>query len=364
MSMSETQTAVQIALQANVPYSLEGPPGVGKTTWHTAIAEALDWPIEVVIVSLCEPSDLAGLPVLDNGGVRRVSPNYARRLIDTCTPDKPGIIMFDELTTAAPALQAPVLRISQDRVIGDDTLPSTVRFAAACNPPDQAAGGWRYSLPLANRLAHFTWELDHALFIQGFRSGFPTPEVFKPRDGWQERLPIWRSRVAAYLNKQAHKVLAVPTEESPSNAWPSPRSWDNTVSLLACGEGSGVEHLLVASTVGIGVGAEFLNWVREADLPEPKDCLANPAQAFPQPPPDTEHRTYAVVSGVVTLVEQYATKEGVYEDGWNFLLHVAQWEPEIVAGFVVAMWECKPINATITPPVVEFCNRMSVRLGE
>lgn len=149
--------ALQVTLQANVPALWVGAPGVGKTSIIRALARKMGWPIETVIASICEPSDLGGLPVIDNGGVRRVPPAWALHLAEACKDGRPGIMFFDELSTAAPANQAAVLRISQERVVGDCQLPPSVRFMAASNPVDQSAGGWDLSAPLANRLCHLRW---------------------------------------------------------------------------------------------------------------------------------------------------------------------------------------------------------------
>ena len=148
--------AIQIALEANQPLLITGAPGVGKTQVMRALARQRGWPIETIIASICEPSDLGGLPVIDNGGVRRVPPRWATNLAKLCKDGTPGIMFFDELSTAAPANQAAVLRISQERVVGDLELPPSVRFASAANPVELSAGGWDLSAPLANRLCHLT----------------------------------------------------------------------------------------------------------------------------------------------------------------------------------------------------------------
>src|SRR5207248_8810483 len=46
-----------------------------------------------------------------------------------------GLLFLDELTTAPPAVQAAMLRVVLERVVGDVTLPPAVRVVAAANPP-------------------------------------------------------------------------------------------------------------------------------------------------------------------------------------------------------------------------------------
>ena len=59
--------ALGVAVAARVPVLLWGPPGSGKTSALKAMAHAMGWPIEVVIASIREPSDFAGLPVVIQG---------------------------------------------------------------------------------------------------------------------------------------------------------------------------------------------------------------------------------------------------------------------------------------------------------
>ncbi len=138
-----TVVSLSIAIQARIPVLAWGPPGVGKTATITAVAEALGLPVEVVIASVREPSDFAGLPVIRDDGVRMEPPAWARRLAAAGR----GIVFFDEVSTAPPAVQAALLRVVLDRVVGDLALPSGVAIVAAANPPEQAAGGWDLSPP-------------------------------------------------------------------------------------------------------------------------------------------------------------------------------------------------------------------------
>src|SRR5205823_11964182 len=64
------------------------------------------------------------------------------------------------ISTAPPAVQAAMLRIVLERVVGDLELPPGVRVVAAANPPEQAADGWDLAPPLANRLVHLDWPVD------------------------------------------------------------------------------------------------------------------------------------------------------------------------------------------------------------
>src|ERR1700735_4273062 len=124
--------ALSISVQAGVPVLLWGSPGTGKTSVVRALGESLGWPTEVVIGSIREPADFAGLPVVINGAVQMAPPLWARRLAE----GGHGLLFLDELTTAPPAVQAAMLRVVLERVVGDLALPEGVRIVAAANPPE------------------------------------------------------------------------------------------------------------------------------------------------------------------------------------------------------------------------------------
>ena len=138
-----------------------------------------------MIASIREPSDFAGLPIIDRGdGSRAPSvvfapPSWATALADAGR----GLAFFDEISTAPPAVQAAMLRVVLERTVGDLTLPDDVSIVAAANPPDQAADGWDLSPPLANRFCHLDWPVDARTVAAGFAGGWPTPAPPSLRGG-------------------------------------------------------------------------------------------------------------------------------------------------------------------------------------
>ena len=276
--MTTSVSALALAVQAGTPVLAWGPPGVGKTATITAVADALDLPLEVVLASIREPADFSGLPVIQEDGVRMEAPAWARRLAQSGK----GILFLDEISTAPPAVQAALLRVVLDRVVGDLPLPPGVAVVAAANPPEQAAGGWDLSAPLANRFCHLSWSLDTQAWIDGMIQGWQTPSVPRLPEGWQGFIPASRGLVASFIRHRPHLLLQVPaSEDQAGKAWPSPRSWDMAARLLAASDaaqaGDDVAASLVAGCVGEGAGLEFLAWRKALDLPDPETVLANPS---------------------------------------------------------------------------------------
>src|SRR5580692_3317475 len=187
--------ALGVAVAARVPVLLWGAPGTGKTSTIRAMAEAMGWPCETVIASIREPSDFAGLPVVVGDGVRFAPPGWARRLAEAGR----GLLFLDELSTAPPAVQAALLRVVLERVVGDLELPADVSVVAAANPPEQAADGWDLSAPLANRLCHLAWEIDPRAVADGLTGGFARPVVPSLPAGWRRDLPAALGAVGAFL---------------------------------------------------------------------------------------------------------------------------------------------------------------------
>ena len=72
--MNPVSIAVSVAIQAGLPVALRGKPGVGKTSMIEGIARDLNLHLEVVIGSLREPTDLAGLPIVGDDNTVHLSP--------------------------------------------------------------------------------------------------------------------------------------------------------------------------------------------------------------------------------------------------------------------------------------------------
>jgi MoxR-like ATPase len=123
-----TIQAMRVALVARVPVLLWGAPGTGKTSTTRALAAAMGIPCETVIASIREPSDFAGLPVVDGVSVLFAPPRWAEQL----TAAGRGVLFLDEISTAPPAVQAALLRVVLERTVGDLQLPDDV--VVGCGP--------------------------------------------------------------------------------------------------------------------------------------------------------------------------------------------------------------------------------------
>ena len=305
--MTTTTKALALALQARTPVLAWGPPGTGKTSVISALAGSLGLPCECVIASVREPADFGGLPIVRDEGVSLHAPAWARRLYQAGQ----GILFLDEISTAPPAVQAALLRVVLDRVVGDLALPAAVAVVAAANPPEQAAGGWDLSPPLANRFCHLDWALNTGAWVDGMLSGFPAPAVTRLPEDWEKEIPAARALVAAFIRHRPHLLLQMPeSEEQAGRAWPSPRSWDMASRLLAACDaadaGEDVTATLISGCVGDGPGMEFLAWRRALDLPDPEWVLAHP-EKFQVP--ERGDQAFAVLSAVVTAAVGNLTKD-------------------------------------------------------
>jgi len=309
---------ISVLVQAGVPAILWGHPGTGKTATVTAIAEALKWPLEIVIASIREPSDFSGLPVVTDDGVRLVSPAWAIRMASVSH----GIIFFDELSCAPPANQAALLRVVNEGWVGETELSTGVSILAASNPPETAAGGWDLPPAQANRFWHGDWRADEefkARWIRGFLAGFPLPSVPRLPTSWEGLIPQERAILAAFLQKRGNLIMDVPESEAQrGRAWPSPRTWTMAARLGAAANSLGdaeLELKLMQGCVGSGPILEFFSWREELDLPDPEELLKDPKQ---YKHPARGDRAFAILASVVAAFIRKST-QGRWEATWAII---------------------------------------------
>ncbi|TDC62015.1 AAA family ATPase, partial [Streptomyces hainanensis] len=318
--------ALTLAVSADLPVLLWGEPGIGKTAALTQLAAALDLPLTTVIASVHEPSDFAGLPVVGDDpaeqGVPLAPPDWAVRLARTGR----GLLFLDELSTAPPAVQAALLRLVLERRVGALRLPPGVRIVAAANPRGSAADGWELSPPLANRFVHLQWAHDHEVVVRGLGGTWPLATL--PRLAPQqlpEAVDFARRAVCGLLTGRPGLVHRLPDNETRrGGAWPSPRSWEMALRLVAFATAAGssrdVLSLLVRGTVGDGPGLELLAYLDRMDLPDPESLLADPAGAVL---PERGDLRQAALDGVVAAVRARPDRDR-WDAAWALLVRAVE----------------------------------------
>ena len=296
-----TYRALEICISSRIPVILWGPPGQGKTSVIRAIAGHQDRHLEVLLASIREPQDFAGLPSIHEGRARLVPPDWAVRLSEVSN----GILFTDEVNTAPPSVQAALLRVSLDKVAGDCDLGQDTSVVAAANPPEQAADGWDLAPPLANRFCHLPWELPTEVVRDGFAGKWRHYDVQVPsEEAIEEALVRERVRVAGFLTARPDLATVLPkTASEQGRAFPTPRTWDMVSTLTAWASASrqteGVIRILIRGCVGPGVSAEYLTYRESLDLPDPEKVLEDP-RSFTLP--SRTDQIYVVGAGVLAVI--------------------------------------------------------------
>ncbi|WP_405666292.1 AAA family ATPase [Streptomyces sp. NBC_01166] len=356
-SESPQLEALALAVTANQPVLLWGEPGIGKSAGMEQLAAGLGLELETVIASVHEPSDFAGLPVVGDDpavtGVPMAPPDWAVRLARAGQ----GLLFFDELSSAPPAVQAALLRVVLERRVGSLRLPDAVRVVAAANPPSSAADGWHLSPPLANRFVHLRWTHDPRTVARGMAGTWPAlsvPVVDPARvTGAAARA---RGAVSGFLTARPGLVHHIPADaENRGRAWPSPRTWDMALRLLATGYAAGAGREAVAAVltgaVGDGAGIELLSYLEHLDLPDPDRVLADP-DAFTLPA--RGDRQLAFLIAVVAAVQGDLTRER-WEAGWAVLAKaVDAGVPDVAARAAVDLAGMRNLDWPVPPGIDGF----------
>jgi hypothetical protein len=178
---------IAIGLQARIPMHMTGFPGVGKTEFTKSLEAGfarvgIKCKVVVLIGSIREPQDFGGFPVSTPDGVRLLPMGWARDAQRLAEDGYMVVVFLDELTTVPPTTQAAMLRLLTENVCGELTLPDyepgkgCVVYLCASNAVEWAAGGQEIQAPMANRLWHGEFPMDHETWCDTMMvSDFPAP---------------------------------------------------------------------------------------------------------------------------------------------------------------------------------------------
>jgi hypothetical protein len=307
-----------------------GPPGVGKSSRVYKLAQAFNAALEVVIASLREPTDFFGLNIpVDGNGLKVEPPGWAVRMKKALDSGKKALVFHDEISCAAPAVQAALLRVILEGAVGELSLAGAMQVAVA-NPPDQAAGGWDLALPLANRFTHLRWPAPSGKEWTSWLLGETTEDDdiaaliarFDLKE-WERCFERSKSLFSGFIKRFPEALNEDPAKIAgrfPA-AYSTPRSMENAVRLYAT-----CLHLdpsrasvLLEGSIGEPNAIKFLSWVRDADLPDPEDLLADPSKW--KPDLNRDDKTFAVLGSVSAAAVDKKFKDKQYLARW-----VAAWK--------------------------------------
>lgn len=166
------------------------------------------------------------------------------------------VVFFDEMNSAAPAVQAAAYQLILNRRVGQYVLPDNVIIVAAGNREADKGVTYRMPAPLANRFIHLELAVNF--------------------DDWFEWAVINKQHkdVVGYL-QFAKQDLYDFDPKSPSRSFATPRSWSFVSELLEeedTDESTTTD--LVAGSVGEGLAVKFMAHRKVAgSMPNPSDIL-------------------------------------------------------------------------------------------
>lgn len=272
MKPSQLKTAITELVRLKRPGFIWGPPGIGKSDIIRAVAKEQKLDLIDKRLAQSDPTELKGYPW----------PDQAKKVMtffrDSTLPTKgKGILFLDELPHAPQAVQSVAFQLILDRKVGDYTLPDGWAVIAAGNRTTDRSGAHTVNAALANRFVHLDLEVDLDEWIEwGVNNG-----VSDLTRGYIRYRPA---------------NLCVEKIEAGAKAFPTPRSWHFADQIVQGNLPHELKMELIKGTVGEGIAAEFMGYVRDhAQLVNIDRILVDPERA---PLPEGPAATYAVLAAL------------------------------------------------------------------
>lgn len=258
LSPNKAKNALRHAMKKKRPVFLWGPPGIGKSDIVAQVTNELANSLLIDIrLSLWDPTDIKGIPYFDSKNVKMVWGAPSELPDEELAAQYDNIVVFfDEMNSAAPAVQAAAYQLILNRRVGQYKLPDNVIIVAAGNRETDKGVTYRMPSPLANRFIHIELAVD---FDDWFQWAVDNNQ---------------HKDVVGYLTF-AKKDLYDFDPKSASRSFATPRSWAFVSELLDDELDESTTTDLVSGSVGEGLGVKFMAHRKvAASMPNPTDILA------------------------------------------------------------------------------------------
>lgn len=258
-----------------------GSPGIGKSSIVRQIAQRRAMPLVDIRASLLDPTDLRGIPMIQDGTAVWCPPSFLPK-----KSDKPGILFLDEINAAPPLVQAALYQLILDRRIGEYELPEGWRIVAASNRREDKAVTFRLSSALANRFIHLDLEVD--------------PEDWHAWAVGRGIIP----EVTAFIK---YRPALLQASSEGEQAFATPRSWEMVSDVVKKFGSPKDARDVIPGIIGSGPAVEFQTFAKKSVLRKEIDAiLADPAGA---PVPSELDRLWVLVSFLTADAENDAVRQ-------------------------------------------------------
>jgi hypothetical protein len=266
------------------PVFLWGPPGIGKSSIVAETAREMDLDILDVRAALLDPTDIRGIPTVENGATRWCQPAFL-----PSDEESKGVLFLDELNAAPPLVQASLYQLTLDRRIGEYLLPEGWRIVAAGNRARDGGITFRMPSPLANRFIHAEVEAD----LQDWSE-------------WAVRSGV-HYLVVGFLNLRPN-LLSTPY--AGQDAFATPRSWEMLSDLLIQDDADPAAYTdIINGIVGEGAASEFLTYCKNSKQEKVfLKIFENPSAA---PLPKKLNEQYALTAWLISKLNNSANRDAV-----------------------------------------------------
>lgn len=344
---NRAKKSIKRAFKKKRPIFLWGPPGIGKSEIVQQITD--DLPNSHLIdirLSLWEPTDIKGIPYFDSNTGTMVwgAPSELPTQEFAAQYDN-IVVFFDEMNSAAPAVQAAAYQLILNRRVGQYKLPDNVIIVAAGNREADKGVSYRMPAPLANRFIH----LELAVQFDDWFEWAVTNKI--------------NTDVVGYL-QFAKQDLYDFDPRSPSRSFATPRSWTFVSELIDDNEDDETTTTdLVSGAVGEGLAVKFMAHRKVAgNMPNPSDILAGKVKELNTK--EISAKYSLTVSLCYELKEASDKNDKKFDDKVNNFLRFAMdnFEVELVVmGIKLALTQ---YNLPIDPDAVACFDEFHDRYGK